>query len=259
MKTKTIAIMNLKGGVGKTTTTITLADMLAQFGNGVVVIDADPQANATAFYGLDGEECNNLASLLMGYAQDTEDMVYETKYPRVYITPGTMELAECDIAAIKGTGSVRIINDFIQSISEEGIADYVLIDCPPGFTAASVAALYAADEVIIPTTPDINAVSGMATIQRQIAAVKENIRDIKTRVLITAKRSTKEDNAVADELWESSLPVCETPIRWSVKVQEAMNERKTLREYSPNCIAARCYWQLLSELRNDGWKVGFQK
>lgn len=256
---KTIAIMNLKGGVGKTTTTITLADMLSQFGEGVLVIDADPQGNATAFYGYGSEDVNDLSGILSGLCDCSEDFVLPTRFPRVYLVPGGMELAQCDIAAIKGQGNVKTLADFIETAAEDYGLDYVLIDCPPGFTAASVSALYAADEVIIPTTPDINAISGMAAINQQISAVRENIRDIKTRVLITAKRPTKEDNAVADELWESSLPVCETPIRWSAKVQGAMNERKTLLEYSPNCIASRCYVQLLAELANDGWKVGCGK
>lgn len=255
MKTNVIAIMNQKGGVGKTTTSITLADMLAQFDHKVLIIDADSQANASQFYGIFGDDYNNLSAVLKGFVSDTEDVFYETRYEGVYIVPGAMELAECDIAAIKGDGNVRAIKDLIDAVNEEIDIDYCIIDCPPCFTAASVSALYAADEVIIPTTPDINAISGMAAINQQISAVRENIRDIKTRVLITAKRSTKEDNAVADELWESSLPVCDTPIRWSAKVQGAMNERKTLREYSPNCIATRCYGQLLVELVNDGWRI----
>lgn len=255
---KTISIINLKGGVGKTTTTIELADMLAQFGHSVLVIDADQQANLTSFYGYAGEDCNNLATLLKGEVNDVDDLVYDTRYNNVYLVPGSMELAECDIAAVKGNGSVRVIRDFVEAASEDRFADYCLIDCPPGFTAASVAAIYASDEVIIPTTPDLNAISGMAAINSQIWSVRDSIKNIPARVLITAKRATQRDTDIADQLWESPLRVFDTPIRWSSKVSEAMDEHKTLREYSPRCIAKRCYDMLMIELTAD-WKVGFVK
>lgn len=254
---RTIAVMNLKGGVAKTVTTITLAERLANIGKRVLLIDADPQANLTAFYGIDTEQTATLDCLFNGLVTYAEDLIADTRYDGISVVPASLGLADCDIAAITGADHIRAIKDLVENVSESQPLDFCLIDCPPGFTAASVAALYAADEVIIPTTIDINAVDGAMVILKQIEGAKCINHNIVPEVLLTMVGCSELDKQAA---WAirgiPGLPVLMTPIRRSQKVPEAMFARKTLKEYSPSCIALKTYDILLHELAvRNRWGV----
>ena len=172
---KTISIVNLKGGVGKTVTTVNMAAILAEdYGKKVLVIDADPQANASHFYGI-GEDANTIACIMDGLADDPYDCIYCTAHEGVDIVPSDISLITADIASVrKGVGAGRL-RDFLDVIDEDArtsgeatVYDVVLIDCPPSFTAASVAAIAASDDVIIPVKVDAFSVSGIRELLTQI-------------------------------------------------------------------------------------------
>ena len=281
---RTIAIINLKGGVGKTTTAINMAAVLASgtylpspFGGGakntagagrgkeVLVIDADPQANATQFFGLDGDECNTLAGLLGGYSNDPYDFLYKTGLEQIAILPSGIDLIEADIASIRAGSNVKCIAGLLETLDEDtkycdpspegeeitGKFDYVLIDCPPSFTAASVAAIYAADEVIIPVEVDAFSVHGMVQVMKQI----ESVRKIQPRVRVAGVLITKWHNAPAvvqgeAALRDSAVPVFKTHIRRSDKVAESLFKAQTLEEYSRRSAAARDYRRFVAEYLN---------
>lgn len=251
---RTIAIINLKGGVGKTTTCINMAAILAGQGKEVLVIDADPQANATQFFGLNGEECNTLAGLLNSDPGDPYDYLYETAVEHITLLPASIDLIEADIASIREGSDVERIANLLEVLDEEAdlnvasAYDYVLIDCPPSFTAASVAAIYAADEIIIPVEVDAFSVGGMVQVLKQI----ESVRRIQPRVraagvLITKWHKTPAVVQGEAALRESAVPVFKTVIRRSDKVVESLFKAQTLEEYSRRSAAACDYRAFVKE------------
>lgn len=266
---RTSVIINIKGGVGKTTTTVNMAAILADRGRRVLVIDADPQANATDFYGYHDPEKTvdqTLAQLLdldaPGRSDCAEDYILETPVPGVSLLPGSLDLINADIASIRDdrVASVKGIRDLLQSLNEaawiehgvpeEGCDafDHVLIDCPPSFTAASVAAIFAADDVIIPVQADLFSVIGLTTLIKQI----ESVRRIQPRLRVAGALITMWHNSPACVQGEAALrgsgiPIFEQTIRRSDKVTESIFERQSLQAYSPQSAAGRDYRAFVDE------------
>ena len=153
---KTIAIMNNKGGVGKTVTAINLADILIQdYRKRVLLADCDGQMNLTRFFlpEYDPEVGYSMVSLLLGDGEPVwSDNVVPLR-PGLNLVPGSLELYSLDLAAMSEGEDVRQTQrmlDFAEAVRQDEEVDYLIFDCPPGFTAASMAALCAADEVVIP-------------------------------------------------------------------------------------------------------------
>lgn len=249
---RTIAVINLKGGVGKTTTVINMAAVLASREKDVLVIDADPQANATGFYGLDGGKCNNLADLLEGWADSAYQLIYSTRDRYISVLPASIELINADISSARAGGKVRVIDDLLLALREDAAPeeafDYVLIDCPPSFTAASVAAIYAADDIIIPVEVDAFGISGMAQLLKQI----ESVRSIQPRVRVAGVLITKWRNTPAviqgeAALRASAVPCFRTVIRRSEKVTEAGFKGQALETYSRRSSAGYDYRAFVDE------------
>ena len=160
---KTIAIMNNKGGVGKTVTAINLAEILHRVGKRVVLVDCDGQMNLTRFYTPDYDALLNcsVADVLTGECEQ----VWSDK-PNLSILPGSSVLYELDLRAIRdGVSEIYGLKNFCEAARDDGETDYIIFDCPPGFTLASVAALMAADDVVIPMTLDGFSFSGMQDMQ----------------------------------------------------------------------------------------------
>ena len=264
---RTISIINLKGGVGKTTTVINMAAILAGMDKTVLCIDADPQANLTQFYGFrDPEKTvdNTLAQLLnlnsQGRSDYAEDYVHETPLSGISLVPASIDLINADIAALKRGGGVRSIQDLLDNLNEDtwiengvpeegGSAfDFVLVDCPPSFTAASVAAIYASDDVIIPVEADLFSITGLTSLLAQI----NSVRRIQPRVRVAGALITKWHNTPACiqgecALRASSVPIFTQTIRRSDKVTESIFERQALQTYSPQSAAGRDYRAFVAE------------
>ena len=266
---RTTAIFNLKGGVAKTTTVINMAAILAERDKHILVIDADPQANLTQFYGYKDPEKtvgNTLAQLLNldaeGRSDWCEDYVYATSVPGVELLPASLDLLTADIASMQRFGSVSLkaISDLLYNLSvdawnEAGVPDHavdafdhVLIDCPPSFTAATVAALYAADDVIIPLEADLFSITGMAAVMAQI----ESMRNVKPRIRVAGALICKWHNTIATHQGEAALrasavPVFRTVIRRSDKVTESIFSGQSLQQYSPQSAAGRDYRAFVDE------------
>lgn len=171
MKTRTTAILNLKGGVAKTTTAINMAAILAKMGHRVLLIDADCQCNTTEFFGADPAD-GNLAMVLRhaGNADPgrmAADCIQHTEYDGIDILPGDETLMDLDLSQVEqGTANANVIRQLVDTVSS--VYDYILVDCPPAFNAASTAALVAADDVIIPIKLDAFSLRGMGNLMRQV-------------------------------------------------------------------------------------------
>lgn len=149
---KTIAIVNLKGGVDKTTTAINMAACLAEQGKKVLLIDADSQYNLSMHMKAK-TDCVNLCDLISGDIDDEDALVQKTYLRNVDIVAGSIDLMDFDLSALRA-GEVKetSIRDFCNKLKQNNTYDYVIIDCPPSFSASCAASIYAADDIIIPTT-----------------------------------------------------------------------------------------------------------
>ena len=255
------ANINIKGGVGKSTTVINMAAILAERGKRVLVIDADPQCNLTQFYGFrDTDKLveNTLAQLLCldaeGRSDYAEEYILETAVPGISLLPASIELINADFSSVIKSPdrvSVKAIYDLLEALNEGEDADafdHVLIDCPPSFTASSVAAIFAADDIIIPTETDLFSITGLTTLVKQV----ETVRGYKPAIRIAGALITKWHNTAACiqgecALRASSVPVFRQVIRRSDKVTESIFAGQSLQAYSPQSAAGRDYRAFVDE------------
>lgn len=254
---RTIAIFNLKGGVSKTVTTAAMADCLAaDHGKRVLLIDADQQGNLSQYFGAVAEAGGDLLALLQGTNEPYYPDFVTPARPGIDIIPADMSLMYADLDAIKdGRCNLSSIEDLRGAIAEDESYDYILIDCPPAFSAASTAALTAADAVIIPIRLDAFSTSGVAELMQQVVNMRRaNDRLCVAGVLATQyQRTDVEIDALALLAVRSGLPVYRTKIRQSPRVAAATFAGESLLTFSPHCGAAKDYRRFVQEfLEQEG-------
>lgn len=243
---KVISVINLKGGVGKTTTVVNVAAILARdYNRRVLVIDADPQANASWFFGA-GSAGMTLRDIFDGAA--LEDCIQGTPVEGVDIIPGEIGLIYLDAGITVSVPNTRELQELCQQIEDADLYDFVLIDCPPSFTATSVAAILASEDVIIPVKPDGFVGSGVRELQAQINAVRQIDDRVKIAgALVTMWHNSEAVRAGEQALRDSGLPVFKTVIRRTDKVDESTFARQTLDTWSPYSSAGRDYKSFVAE------------
>ena len=259
---RTTVIFNAKGGVGKTTTTINMAAELAARGHRVCVIDADPQCNATDFLlppAEDASGCQTLYDVLTGEASYYPEFVWDSRIKRVSLVQGDEQLSLADLAALqKGGVRLRAVRDLIEAFAEDDAFDFVLIDCPPGFTAATTAALAAADDVVIPMKLDAFSIRGEENLVRQINGMREfNPRLRVAGVLVTmAEPRTKVGRQGMELLRESAIPVFDNMIPRSTLVDQSTFAKLPLRDMRGAEVLAMQYGCLVDEYLKGGANRG---
>lgn len=253
---RTIAIMNNKGGVGKTVTAINLADILVrEHHKRVVLADCDGQMNLTRFYlpEFDPEINYSVESLLLGDGEAVWSDNLMPLSPGLDLIPGSSGLYELDVRAIKdGLSSPERLRNFCKAAREDGETDFFIFDCPPGFTTASIAALMAADEVVIPMLLDGFSFSGVMDMSAQIRSMRQANSSIRIAgVLLTQWRRT--DVVVEGErlLRSMDIPVFRQTIRRTEKVPESTFDRSPIWKYSPGSAASQDYRAWVRELLGE--------
>lgn len=250
---KILSIANFKGGTGKTVTACNLAAILARDGKRVLLIDADAQHNSSDFLGADPEGCS-LTDVLEGTGEPTAaDNVQETTLDRLDVLPADMGLLRLDLAAIvnQSTAALKRFDDFLDALREDGDYDVIVIDCPPSFTAASVAALVNSDEVLMPTRSDAFSRTGVLEIREQLENVGLRLlRPMpRIRVLVTMAHSKATLPKQATAMYaEAGFEVCRTVIRSGEVVSQSTWQRKPLYVVAPGTNVARDYETLANEL-----------
>lgn len=246
--TKIIAILNHKGGVGKTTTTINLAAALQQKKKRVLAIDMDGQANLTESFGLSIEEEQTVYGAMKG------------KYPLplvetssgVTVVPSCLDLSAAEAELINEPGRELILNGLIAKLLDNRKFDYILIDCPPSLGLLTLNALTAADYLIIPVQAQFLAMRGMAKIMNVIATVQERLNPKLAigGIVITQFDKRKTLNKSVAELVKDSFceKVFKTVIRDNVSLAEAPIKGKNIFEYSKNSNGAKDYMALAQEI-----------
>ena len=252
---KTIAIMNNKGGVGKTVTAINLADILvADYAQRVVLVDCDGQANLTRFFlpGADKLELTTTADVLRGDHEPLWSDNLVPIRPGLDLLPSSSDLYELDLQAIKdGVSAPERLRHFAEAAAADGEVDWMIFDCPPGYTLASVAALLSVREVMIPALADKFSLDGVFAVTAQLRGLSAACPGLRSRVLLTQTRSAEVVGECERLLRSQRVPLYRTKIRRTDKVPESTVTLSPMREYSPRSSAAVDYRCLAGELMEE--------
>ena len=252
---RTVAIMNNKGGVGKTVTAINLADILSSdYRQRVVLVDCDGQANLTNFY-LPGVTVDTptTADVLTGDCceQVWSDNLIPLQH-NIQLLPSSSGLYDLDLQAIKdGVSAPERLMHFAEAAREDGETDWMIFDCPPGYTVSSVAALLAADEVLIPVTADKFSIDGVIAVAQQARKIANAKPGLTVRALLTQVRRAEVVTEAEKALETMRVPVFRAKIRRTDKVPESTMSLEPLRKYSPGSSACQDYRALAGELMTE--------
>lgn len=251
---RTTVILNLKGGVAKTATAVNVAAILASdYMQRVLLIDADSQCNSTEFYGGDPAKGNLAEVLRRGNHEDAAWGIQSTRFTGVDLLAGDESLMDLDLTKVE-LQDVRatVLRDMVQLLDSMHLYDWVLVDCPPAFNAASAAALIAADEVIIPIKLDAFSLRGMANLMRQIANMRQINPKLRLGGLLPTMWYKSENIQRAEEtLRASGLPVY-PHIRRTNKVDDMTFAQEPLLISSPKSAAGRDYRTFVRTLMEGG-------
>lgn len=254
-QTRILTVANQKGGVGKTTTAVNMAAGLAIHGLGVLVIDLDPQGNASTALGIDhrAPDINSVYELLLGEVSLEEAMQQSPNQERLFCVPATLDLAGAEIELVSLVAREnRLRNSLSQETLDKYRIDYVLIDCPPSLGLLTVNAMVAAKEVLIPIQCEYYALEGVGQLLRNIELVQAHLNPalhVSTIVLTMYDGRTKLADQVADEVRRHfGDKVLSTIIPRSVKVSEAPGYGMTIIEYDPGSRGAMSYLDASREL-----------
>ncbi|MBM6898278.1 ParA family protein [Gemmiger formicilis] len=244
-----IAIINLKGGVGKSVTTINLAAEFSARGLQVLVVDLDKQANTTKFYNaLDYDKPSTADILTCAHGIAYTMQVTDTQ--KVNLVPANMRLLAANKQVLLDTTEPQQIRlrDALEQVQD--LFDICLMDCPPDLDMGSINALCAADWVIIPVDCDEWATDGLREVLDQMNKLRMyyNPRLKLMGVLLTKYNRTNAEKQVVKDVAELGVLVMKSMIRYTVKVKEARSAHKALRDYAPGGTATQDYADLADEV-----------
>ena len=249
-ETRIMAVVNQKGGVGKTTTAINLAASMAELGRQVVLIDLDPQANSTSGLGFDVRRQRlNVYHLLAGEAV-IDDVAVATTVPGLHLVPSHVSLAGGEIELALVEDRERRLQLALRELS--GGFGHVLIDCPPSLGLLTLNALTAAHEVLIPVQCEYYALEGLGHLLYTMELVRERLNPglRLAGILMTQldSRTTLGWDVVQEVRRAYPEKIYETLIPRNVRLSEAPSHGQPVTEYDPNCRGAQAYRQLAKEV-----------
>lgn len=247
---RVIAIINQKGGVGKSTTAVNLSAALSGRGMKVLLIDFDPQGNSTSGLGIEKEELEQCIYDALIRDVKASEIIHETETPGVYVIPATIQLAGAEIELVSAMARETRLKELIAPVRDE--FDFIFIDCPPSLGLLTINALAAADSVLIPIQCEYYALEGVTKLLESMKMVKERInRDLDVYgVLMTMYDSrTSLANQVVEEVRNYFGDVVfDTLIPRTVKISESPSFGMPVTTYAPQNKGAEAYFSLADEV-----------
>ncbi|PKV75343.1 ParA family protein [Pontibacter ramchanderi] len=244
MKTKIVAVINQKGGTGKTTTTINLGSALSKLGHKVLLVDLDPQSNLSYSLAVASPDYT-LAEAFLG-THSFKDILVEKD--GLWVAPGSNELVDVEISLVAQPDREQFLKTMLQQV--KGF-DYVLIDCPPSLSVLTLNALTAAHEVLIPLQMEVLTLQGLDQIMQTIGKVKKAFNPklkIKGIVVVMFDVRRKLSQEVLAYLQENvKEKIFESQIRLNVKLAEAPSFGKSVLDYDSSSNGAKDYAALAAE------------
>lgn len=245
---KIISVANQKGGVGKTTTTINLSTMLAKKGKKVLLIDADPQGNATSGVGAEKDVEFSTYDILVG---DTEmnEVVEKTVIKNLLVCPSNINLAGAEVELVSMMSREQRLKEKLENIKDK--FDYILIDCPPSLGLITLNAFTASDSVLIPVQCEYYALEGLGQLLNTINLVKKHLNkniEIEGALLTMYDARTNLSNQVVKEVKKYfNDKVYKTVIPRNVRLSEAPSYGMPITEYDPRSKGAKMYEKFTKE------------
>jgi chromosome partitioning protein len=252
---RVIAIANQKGGVGKTTTAINLGTALAAIGEHVLILDLDPQGNASTGLGIDRRSRRySTYDVLMGEAA-LRDVVLPTAVPRLSIAPSTLDLSGVELEVSQDRDRafrLRTALAPLRTAPRAGDVTYVLIDCPPSLNLLTVNAMAAADAILVPLQCEFFALEGLSQLLQTVESVKSTLNpDLMIHGIVLTMhdaRNNLSNQVVADVRQNSKQKVYDTIIPRNVRVSEAPSYGKPVLVYDLKCVGSEAYLRLATEI-----------
>lgn len=248
---KVIAIVNQKGGVGKTTTTINLAAYLTYFGKKVLVVDVDSQGNASSGLGVNYRDLDSgMYEVLIPGPVTIKNVIISTTLENLHLAPATPDLAGASVDLVSvDEREFQLLNN-LKEIQD--YYDFVLIDCPPSLGLLTINALTASDDILIPVQSEYYALEGLGQLVNTIGLIQDNLNsnlNILGAVLTMYDKRNRLSEEVFNELYRY-FPnrIFRTVIPRTVRLAEAPSHGKTILEYDPNSIGAKAYERLSREI-----------
>lgn len=247
-----ISIANQKGGVGKTTTAVNVSAILAKRGKKVMLIDADPQGNASSGLGLEKETENSLYDVLINDV-DLESTLQDTNIKTLKVCPSNMNLAGAEVELVSQMSREQRLKEKLDVIKDN--FDFIIIDCPPSLGLITLNAFTASDSVLIPVQCEYFALEGLGQLLNTINLVKKHLNkslEVEGAVLTMYDMRTNLSNQVVKEVkryFEDK--VYKTVIPRNIKLSEAPSYGMPITLYDPKSKGARAYEKLAREIMKN--------
>lgn len=247
-QTHIIAVLNQKGGVGKTTTTINLAAYFAKLGKTVLVVDSDPQGNATSGLGIDKTQLSATLCDMLVSGTSLANVLLETKINNLLLLPTDARLASAEIELSARIGRERILKEALKSAEY----DYILIDCPPALGLLTINALTAADLVLIPVQAEYYALEGLSQLlqvmQQVRASYNPQLELLGVVMTMFDKRTTLAEQVYSEVKKHFDDKLFKTVIPRNIRLAEAPSYGKPISEHDKWSKGARAYKSLAKEI-----------